>query len=64
MGVALSVGEYVALCKNLDPPFGDSAPAMTTEELWYRPTAFGIAEIDLLKLDCEGSEFTIVESLR
>ena len=61
------VGEYVVeLWNDLDPrhsDFGVSVPAITTEVLWERLNEFGLAEIDLLKLDCEGAEYAILESL-
>lgn len=61
------VGEYVVeLWNELDPRYGDfgvSVPAMTTEELWEMTQEFDVAEIDLLKLDYEGAEYVIVESL-
>jgi FkbM family methyltransferase len=61
------VGEYVVeLWNDLDPRYGDfgvSVPAITTEALWKRLADFGLTEVDLLKLDCEGAEYTILESL-
>ncbi len=61
------VGEYVVeLWNDLDPRYGDfgvSVPAITTEALWQRLVEFGLAEIDLMKLDCEGAEYTILDSL-
>jgi FkbM family methyltransferase len=61
------VGEYVVeLWNDLDPRYGDfgvSVPAITTETLWDRLADFGLTEVDLLKLDCEGAEYTILESL-
>jgi FkbM family methyltransferase len=61
------VGEYVVeLWNDLDPRYGDfgvSVPAMTTDDLWEKLAEFGLAEIELLKLDCEGAEYTILETL-
>jgi FkbM family methyltransferase len=61
------VGEYVVeLWNDLDPrqgDFGVTVSAMTTDELWGVTTKFDMREIDLLKLDCEGAEYTILESL-
>ncbi len=61
------VGEYVVeLWNDLDERYGNfgvSVPAITTETLWERLVEFGHTEVDLLKLDCEGAEYTILESL-
>lgn len=61
------VGEYVVeLWNELDPRYGDFGvlvPAMTTDELWENLAEIGMTEIDLLKLDCEGAEYTILETL-
>lgn len=61
------VGEYVVeLWNDLDPRYGDfgiSVPAITTESLWEKIIEFGVNEIDLMKLDCEGAEYVILESL-
>jgi FkbM family methyltransferase len=61
------VGEYVVeVWDDLDPRYGDFGvlvPSITTGVLWERLIEFGIGEVDLLKLDCEGAEYTILESL-
>ena len=61
------VAEYVPdLWEDLHPryrDFGIEVPAITTEELWQRLTEFGIDEIDLLKLDCEGADYFILPEL-
>ncbi len=61
------VGEYVVeLWNDLDPRYGDfgvRVPAITTETLWQQLAEFGIDDVHLLKLDCEGGEYTILESL-
>ena len=61
------VGEYVVeLWDDLDPRyggFGVRVPAITTEELWQRLVEFCVDDVHLLKLDCEGGEYTILESL-
>jgi FkbM family methyltransferase len=61
------VGEYVVeLWNDLDPrysDFGVSVPAITSKSLWQRLVEFGVSEVDLMKLDCEGAEYTILESL-
>jgi hypothetical protein len=43
--------------------FGIEVPAITVEELCSRETEFGIDEIDLKKLDCEGAEYMVVPEL-
>lgn len=61
------VGEYVAdIWDELSPrdrDFGIEVPAIDTERLWETLAAHGIEEIDLLKLDCEGAEYTLLPEL-
>jgi hypothetical protein len=38
-------------------------PAITTDELWQQLVEFAIDDVHLLKLDCEGAEYSILESL-
>jgi FkbM family methyltransferase len=61
------VGEYVVeLWNDLDPRYGDfgvRVPAIATEDLWQRLAEFGVDDVHLLKLDCEGAEYVILESL-
>lgn len=55
----------VKLWNELDPRcghFGGSVPAITTEEVWGMIVEFDVADIELLKLDGEGAECTILES--
>lgn len=40
--------------------FGVEVPALTTGELWDQLKSFGIQQVDLVKLDCEGAEYTIL----
>lgn len=44
--------------------FGIEVPAITTEGLWQQIAEYGITEVDLLKLDCEGAEYLILPELR
>ena len=61
------VSEYVPdVWDELQPrhrDFGIEVPAITTEGLWQRIVEFGITEVDLLKLDCEGAEYLILPEL-
>lgn len=61
------VSEYVPdVWDDLAPrhrDFGIEVPGVTTEDLWQRIVEFGITEIDLLKLDCEGAEYLILPEL-
>lgn len=61
------VGEYVPdVWEEIEPRsrnFGIEVPAITTETLWQRCVEFGISEVDLLKLDCEGAEYVTVPEL-
>ncbi len=43
--------------------FGIEVPAITTEGFWQQIAEFGITEVDLLKLDCEGAEYLILPEL-
>ncbi len=36
---------------------------MTFQQIWAQVADFGIDEVDLIKLDCEGSECLIVSEL-
>ncbi len=36
---------------------------MTFEQIWAQVADFGIDEVDLIKIDCEGSEYLIVSEL-
>lgn len=38
-------------------------PAITTEQLWQKLADFGVTEVELLKLDCEGAEYVILHEL-
>jgi hypothetical protein len=60
------VGEYVVeLSNDLDPPLrrlrGLGAPMMT-ERLWEKLNEFNVTDFDLLNFDCEGAEYTILET--
>ncbi|MCA9238571.1 MAG: FkbM family methyltransferase [Planctomycetales bacterium] len=61
------VGEYVVeVWNDLGPRFdgfGVEATAISVESFWARIVEFGIEHVDLLKLDCEGAEYGIVEAL-
>ncbi|MCA9238155.1 MAG: FkbM family methyltransferase [Planctomycetales bacterium] len=61
------VGEYVIEVWNeLEPRFdgfGVEATAISVETLWERVQKFGVEHVDLLKLDCEGAEYGILEGL-
>lgn len=60
------VGEYAtSVWDQLHPRasnFGISVDAITPIELWNRINNFGVEEIDLLKLDCEGAEYIVIQS--
>jgi FkbM family methyltransferase len=61
------VAEYVPdLWESLQPrhkDFGIEVPSLTVEQLWAKISEWGISEIDLLKLDCEGAEYLVVPEL-
>ena len=38
-------------------------PSLTVEQFWTQVADFGIDEVDLIKLDCEGAEYLIVSEL-
>jgi FkbM family methyltransferase len=58
------VAEYVPdLWESLQPrhrDFGIEVSSLTVEQLWAKINEWGISEIDLLKLDCEGAEYLVV----
>jgi FkbM family methyltransferase len=43
--------------------FGVEVPSVTFEQVCAQAADFGIDEVDLIKLDCEGSEYLIVSEL-
>ncbi len=38
-------------------------PSLTVEQFWSQVTDFGIDEVDLIKLNCEGAEYSIISEL-
>jgi FkbM family methyltransferase len=46
-----------------DRDFGVEVPSVTFEQICAQAADFGIDEVDLIKLDCEGSEYLIVSEL-
>lgn len=58
------VGEYAAdvwdTLESRPDAFGIRVPAVTPSKLWEQIQTFGIEEIDLLKLDCEGGEYVLL----
>ncbi len=61
------VADYVPdIWESLDPryrDFGVEVPSLTVEQFWSRVVDFGIDEVDLMKLDCEGGEYLIISEL-
>jgi FkbM family methyltransferase len=61
------VADYVPdVWESLEPrfrEFGIEVPSLTVEQFWTQVTDFGIDEVDLIKLDCEGAEYLIVSEL-
>jgi len=61
------VADYVPdVWESIEPrfrEFGIEVPSLTVEQFWSQVTEFGIEEVDLLKLDCEGAEYLIVSEL-
>ncbi len=61
------VAEYVPdVWESLQPrykDFGIEVPAMTVEQLWKQINEWGVSEVDLLKLDCEGAEYVAIPEL-
>jgi hypothetical protein len=43
--------------------FGIEVPSPTVEQFWTQVTVFGIDEVDMIKLDCEGAEYLITSTL-
>jgi FkbM family methyltransferase len=46
-----------------DRDFGVEVPSVTVEQFCEQAADFGIDEVDLIKLDCEGAEYLIVSEL-
>jgi FkbM family methyltransferase len=61
------VAEYVPdIWDSIQPrhqDFGIKVPAVTVEDLWSKISTWGMQEIDLLKLDCEGAEYVVIPEL-
>jgi FkbM family methyltransferase len=61
------VAEYVPdVWESLQPRYGDfgiEVPAITVEQLWKQINEWGVSEVDLLKLDCEGAEYVVFPEL-
>ncbi len=61
------VADYVPdVWESLEPryrDFGIEVPSLTVEQFWSQVTDFGIDEVDLIKLDCEGAEYLIIAEL-
>jgi FkbM family methyltransferase len=61
------VADYVPdVWESLEPryrDFGIEVPSLTVEQFWTQVTDFGIDEVDLIKLDCEGAEYLIISEL-
>jgi FkbM family methyltransferase len=61
------VADYVPdVWESLEPryrDFGIEVPSLTVEQFWTQVTNFGIDEVDLIKLDCEGAEYLIISEL-
>ena len=61
------VADYVPDVWELREPryrdFDVEVPSLTVEQFWSQVTGFGIDEVDLIKLDCEGAEYLIVSEL-
>ena len=61
------VADYVPdVWGSLEPryrDFGIEVPSLTVEQFWTQVTDFGIDEVDLNKLDCEGAEYLIISAL-
>lgn len=61
------VGEYLPeLWKELEPRngnFGSEVNTITPSQLWQTIQDFGIEFVDLLKLDCEGAEYHLLQEL-
>ena len=59
--------DYVPVVwESLEPryrDFGVEVPSVTFQQIWAQVADFGIDEVDLIKLDCEGSECLIVSEL-
>jgi FkbM family methyltransferase len=59
--------DYVSVVwESLEPryrDFGVEVPSVTVEQFCAKAADFGIDEVDLIKLDCEGSEYLIVSEL-
>lgn len=61
------VAEYVPdLWESLQPryrDFGIEVPSITVKHLWANIVEWGISEVDLMKLDCEGAEYLVIPEL-
>jgi hypothetical protein len=57
---------YLRFWESIEPrytDFGIEVPAITIKELWSRVTWAGIEEVDVMKLDCEGAEYVVINEL-
>ncbi len=61
------VAEYVPdVWESLQPryrDFGVEVTSLTVKDLWTQINNWGVSEVDLLKLDCEGAEYVVIPEL-
>jgi hypothetical protein len=59
----LEVGSHVGSFTVIAHHYWPSERIVAVEPFWTQVTDFGIDEVDLIKLDCEGAEYLIISEL-